>query len=1703
MTETIDQKSGGNYEILRNRLKNQGEKLASLTQKFNEKRLNLFGKSKNEIIGKVNVYTENRCTPVDIAQVNDLVLMGYHVVLGLKQVPVVEDVLLLYRLIEEKGQFRIETVPHEGSFLDNPEFKRSFVELFTYYKDARLVKVRRDERWLYIAFQIGQLLSDLKVFRFEIRGNNAVHYIDDQGHHDIYDAKQSDIEWKQTTREDHITGKHPHVNILDTLFVETVGGDLTIKIENNTETGLGIYQEEVLDKHQLLADAEISYATVSEFILLRILPHREKEYRYILFNKLTEKVIRLDAIGTSCKLLPEDHGLIFSQGYALASGEIKLFDEHTSAMRYSHTIFSPNGEDVLYVFYDPTYGAYLLYSYSLIAKDVASPIYNHGFCRFNDGRLLMFRHMKNDEVSRVHALRVWQTPYVSLENYETSTKKNIPLFYRNNGNADLVRGISDLNTIVQYTSSKEVTQSLFEALISYSTRVLDQYYWLQDAEVTGVSDQINEIIKTASDIIDEFVKVQEMQATGAKRLEAHAKQQQALITKIKVTTSESATTLIEHLSELKSQQGALMALKNERYIDYERLDRLNKELGIIQIELNQRLVKLLQDEGAYAPYFERIDSILDAMADANRSVDLVELNESVTQIRNDLMLVNDEVASIETEDPTQSTTIIDFTTNVISRLNAVSAQLKNKEKSIRSVEVDAEFASQFKLLTQSIESSLAQIDTPEDVDLQQARVMSMIEKLESRFAEFDQFLAEIYAKRNEVITIFENRKKDQLSQYQRRIDNITSAAKISLKSIQNRIIRFDTVEALNRYFISDPLVLKVRELAQSIRALKDNIRADVLEAELKGLQDQSLRALRDNQDIFEENGAVIKLGNYRFSVNQQSFDLTLSQYQGKTAFHLTGTEFYEPVEDQAFLELERYSALDVSSESDEIYRSEYLAYSLIESAMNHETPDDVIGMLSIERLVKALAENQLGDLVAKYSAPKYREGYVKGVHDHDTVKILEAVLPIYHEAGVLRISQKARMFTLLMLSGLDEETLNQYRDDATDALLLYQTFLVKHRLEHEQNAWFHRIMNWKMLDETLARQMAEYSVMILGSRDGILVSRDAQELASEYSSYRNTLGIHENGLDPLVRYERHLTWLEAYCKKHDHSIRFIEEAAGLIVLGASNHFKLEPSQFSLYYRVEGLLGQHPRIENGLLEGSLDDLLLRGLHHQTVVYPNYMRYLETRNDLIETYKKRLNLHEFKARPLTSFVRNKLISESYLHLFGANFAKQMGTLGDEKRTDLMGLLLLISPPGYGKTTLVEYIASKMGLVFVRVNCPSLGYGVTSLDPSKAPNATAAREIEKLNFGLEMGSNVMLYLDDIQHTHPEFLQKFISLSDGTRRIDGVWQGKPKTYDMRGKKFAIVMAGNPYTESGESFKVPDMLANRADIYNLGDILSDQQESFELSYIENALTSNRVLAPLATRNLNDLYLFVDAARGASINHNDLEYPYSTLEMNEIVGILEKLLMVQTVLLKVNQQYIISAAMDNRYRTEPPFLLQGSYRDMNKLAEKVVSAMTEDELNTLINDHYIGEAQTLTTGAEENLLKLKELRGIMTNNDKARWSEIKKRFSRNVEIGSNDNPQLQIANQLAGMSSGFREIKEVMNINLLENRTFQEKQLATILASMKVIRGKKSECESLGDSIERYIDNLRDEIYAISAEADLPGTKNRHNQDQRTERKRK
>jgi hypothetical protein len=384
--------------------------------------------------------------------------------------------------------------------------------------------------------------------------------------------------------------------------------------------------------------------------------------------------------------------------------------------------------------------------------------------------------------------------------------------------------------------------------------------------------------------------------------------------------------------------------------------------------------------------------------------------------------------------------------------------------------------------------------------------------------------------------------------------------------------------------------------------------------------------------------------------------------------------------------------------------------------------------------------------------------------------------------------------------------------------------------------------------------------------------------------------------------------------------------------------------------------------------------------------------------------------------------------YLPLIGDGLARQLGTTGASKRTDTGGLLLLISPPGYGKTTLMEYVADRLGLILVKVDGPALGHAVTSLDPAQAPNATARREVEKINFALAAGNNTLLYLDDIQHTSPELLQKFIPLCDATRRIDGVRDGEPRTYDLRGKRFAVCMAGNPYTESGSRFRVPDMLADRADVWNLGDVLTGKEDAFALSFVENALTAHPFLAPLAGRDRTDFDLLVRLAeKDPGARADRLRHPYAPAELDRILAVLRHLLTVRETVLAVNAAYIASAAQSDTTRTEPPFRLQGSYRTMNKIAQRVQPVMNDTELAALIDDHYTAEAQTLTTGAEANLLKLAELRGTLTAEQALRWAELKTVYVRTRTLGGPDDEPLTraiatlglLADRIAGVETAI------------------------------------------------------------------------------------
>lgn len=120
--------------------------------------------------------------------------------------------------------------------------------------------------------------------------------------------------------------------------------------------------------------------------------------------------------------------------------------------------------------------------------------------------------------------------------------------------------------------------------------------------------------------------------------------------------------------------------------------------------------------------------------------------------------------------------------------------------------------------------------------------------------------------------------------------------------------------------------------------------------------------------------------------------------------------------------------------------------------------------------------------------------------------------------------------------------------------------------------------------------------------------------------------------------------------------------------------------------------------------------------------------------------------------------------------------------------------------------------------------------------------------------------------------------------------------------------------------------------------------------------------------------------------------------------------------------------MEDAYRTEPSFKLQGSYHDMNKLVVKVVPIMNDKELTTLLLSHYESESQTLTSAAETNLLKYKELANTLTEDEQERWEAIKTTFVKNNKLKSfgNQNEMTQVLSQSMQFSDNLEGIKEVL-----------------------------------------------------------------------------
>ena len=218
----------GTYEILRKRLESQTSELSNRLVNLNEARKAVFGSIETKLLNTQRISTEYNCVAWDMFTLNDNMLFGYNVQMGLKSEIEISDVLSVFKF--NGNEFKKDNL----NLLNHPAFHDDFKNLYRYYKETKFVKFFTSLPYLYMVFRIGKNDNDIKAFKWLIEEDGSLTYIDARSEHEINYPKQHEFSWKKTNRSQHREGTHSHISIEEKVFVETIGGDLTVKIEDNT-----------------------------------------------------------------------------------------------------------------------------------------------------------------------------------------------------------------------------------------------------------------------------------------------------------------------------------------------------------------------------------------------------------------------------------------------------------------------------------------------------------------------------------------------------------------------------------------------------------------------------------------------------------------------------------------------------------------------------------------------------------------------------------------------------------------------------------------------------------------------------------------------------------------------------------------------------------------------------------------------------------------------------------------------------------------------------------------------------------------------------------------------------------------------------------------------------------------------------------------------------------------------------------------------------------------------------------------------------------------------------------------------------------------------------------------------------------------------------------------------------------------------------
>jgi hypothetical protein len=639
------------YEIIRQRLQAQGTLLRERVNQLNARRQEVFGTVEFKLLQSDRVTTIHNCIPRDMVQLGrERFLFGFNVQFGLKQEIKLEDVFAIYHRDEADGAFKESTL----DVLQQKQFLTDFKRLYQVYDRAVFSKFSLIEGNLYMVFQIGAGVNDIAVVKWAFQGGQ-LRYLDGRAETDFRRVgfpPQYEFRWLTPSRESFRYGDYPHVSIEDRVFVECVGGDLTIKIEDNTKTGEGIHAEPVDDKFQKVDDAEIAYALIGHLILLRIRPYKETAHRYFIYNEKLQTAQRVDSLGQSCVLLPEDHGLIFPDGYYLATGELKQFESRERGMTIERVVQSPNGEDSLFVFHNYESGQYVLMPYRLIQQKVDERITCNGFSLFPDGHLLLFR--ADDEPQKHHSIQLRQTPFYQ-PGHEPAGKRDTFLYQV--GNKEVVRALAETSEVLTLLGKENPYAELYTDLVKRSGAILDTYPWLSTPDGLQIDAALKQLREVADKAVDEFDKVRRLQREAVQRVDDLKARSEERFRTVRRASFKTLDDFVHNLAALRQLRGEIITVKEVRYVNVAQLDELEKIVVAETDTLSKSCVKFLLEPTALNLYRQQADEQLASVEKVSKSTEGKKLEKAASDTGAELEMLIEIVNGLEIEDATETTRI--------------------------------------------------------------------------------------------------------------------------------------------------------------------------------------------------------------------------------------------------------------------------------------------------------------------------------------------------------------------------------------------------------------------------------------------------------------------------------------------------------------------------------------------------------------------------------------------------------------------------------------------------------------------------------------------------------------------------------------------------------------------------------------------------------------------------------------------------------------------------------------------------------------------------------------------------------------------------------------------------------------------------------------------------------------------------------------